>query len=159
MATKNKAVKEAPKSVVESPSANPFSDIEVVTLDDPAIDLEKSDITQYSKTRDLKHLTFKEGTHPIFFAIKRLPVSQYISIRNVRFNQILQEGLVFLYACQSYRQGSQTYKAEIDISTNMATDAWLTQIQDEIGAVALSELLFVAERLQNLSKRDSLFLH
>ena len=51
---------------------DPNEEVKMVSISDPAIDFEKSDLEAYSEKRDLSLLKFKEGCTPTFFFIKNL---------------------------------------------------------------------------------------
>jgi hypothetical protein len=54
----------------------PLDEYPVISQEDPAIDLEKSNIEEYKKTLDQKHLVFKLNEKPTVFWLKPLTVHQ-----------------------------------------------------------------------------------
>jgi len=60
----------------------------VVSIDDPAINLDKSNITAYSDSQDLKHLSFKEGEEPTVFHLGTITYMKFSEIkdRHIKFD-------------------------------------------------------------------------
>lgn len=136
-------------------SENPFKAIQVTTIDDPAIDLDKSNLVEYAKTRDMSNLKFKEGQVPYLFKIEKIPTSTLIRWNSLATPDAL-DGMIFLATCKEYIDADGVeHKAEL--KNDMAMDSWLDQIQEEVGYEALAELIKVAARFQKLSKRDRSF--
>jgi hypothetical protein len=50
-----------------------------VCSSDPAIDLHKSNLDRYVVTRDLAHLVFHPGKHPVYYVLKRPPTNLVVS--------------------------------------------------------------------------------
>lgn len=59
---------------------DPKAEFKYVSLEDSAIDPEKSDLEQYQKDYNIKHLVFKEGEHPDYFILKNLPAVKYTGL-------------------------------------------------------------------------------
>jgi len=51
---------------------DPKAEHKYVVLADPAIDAEKSNLDEYKKDHDIKHLVFKEGEFPTYFILKNI---------------------------------------------------------------------------------------
>lgn len=136
-------------------SDNPFKAIQVTTIDDPAIDVDNSNLIEYAKTRDIAHLKFKEGQVPYLFKIEKIPTSTLIRWNSLATPDAL-DGMIFLATCKEYTDADGV-KHEAELKNDMALDSWLDQIQMEIGYDALAELIKVAARFQKLSKRDRSF--
>jgi len=56
--------------------------LKVVSTDDPAIDLDKSDVESYKKAHDLKHLSFKSGEEPTYFHLGTITFMKFAEIKD-----------------------------------------------------------------------------
>ena len=52
--------------------------IKVVSIYDPAIDLDHSDMDAYCASRDVKHLRFHKGKQPAVFSVRKIPRSVHV---------------------------------------------------------------------------------
>lgn len=76
----------------------PNTPIEVVSVNDPAINVAASNLEEYARTRDLQNIKFVEGVEPDRFWIKRLTVEQMAFLESttntvVRLTWVIKEGL------------------------------------------------------------------
>ncbi len=56
--------------------------LEIVSVNDPAIDPEKSDTSAYSDTHDKKHLSFIEGEEPTIFHLGTISFMKFAEIKD-----------------------------------------------------------------------------
>lgn len=63
-------------------SHDPYAQVKIVSIKDPAIDRDKSDLEAYAKTKDLSHLKFKDGEEPSFFVLGSIPYHLKNKIRD-----------------------------------------------------------------------------
>lgn len=56
--------------------------LKVVSTNDPAIDLNKSDVESYNKSHDLKHLSFKAGEEPTYFEMGTITFMKFAEIKD-----------------------------------------------------------------------------
>ena len=56
--------------------------LEVVSTDDPAIDLKKSDVDAYKDSHDMKHLSFIEGEQPTVFHLGTITFMKFAEIKD-----------------------------------------------------------------------------
>jgi len=56
--------------------------VEIISADDPAIDLDKSDIEAYKTSQDIKHLSFIEGEQPSVFHIGTISYMKFSEIKD-----------------------------------------------------------------------------
>lgn len=133
--------------------------IEIVTLDDPAIDLARSNLVEYSKTRNIEHLVFKDGLKPVYFTLQRLSTDMLLRLREFgKGDKVTYSYLLFLAACQQYRIDAETVSAVMLENTKLANDEWIETIRDEFGLGALEELINVCYIYQSNSKRNAAFI-
>ena len=133
--------------------------VEVVTLDDPAIDLARSNLLEYSRTRNIDHLVFKDELEPVYFILQRLSTDMLLRLREFgKGDKVTYSYLVFLAACQQYRIGAETVSAVMLDNTKLANDEWIETIRDEFGIAALEELINVCYIYQSNSKRNAVFI-
>lgn len=139
-------------------TTSPFTILNVITCDDPAIDLEKTNIEEYAKERDLSKVKFLEGKTPSIFKIEKISASVMIRLLNLFPAGDSANAVLFLASCKEFTTSDgQEVKAD-GIVSNMAPDSWLDKVQEEVGYEGLIELMTVAARFQKLSKRDKSFL-
>lgn len=132
---------------------------QVVTLDDPAIDIINSNLNEYAKTRSLEHLKFIEGSQPVMFQMKRLGTDMLLRLRDYSKNdKTTFQYLCFLAACTEYKIGEEIFKATLISNISLAEDSWLDTLREEFGFEAVEELIAVAQKLQTHSKRNPFFL-
>ncbi len=56
--------------------------LKVVSIDDPAIEIEKSDVEAYKDSHDIKHLNFKKDEQPSFFYIGTISFMKFSEIKD-----------------------------------------------------------------------------
>ena len=56
--------------------------LKVVSVDDPAIDLDKSDTAAYIDSHNLKHLSFKDSEEPTYFHIGTISFMTFSEIKD-----------------------------------------------------------------------------
>lgn len=142
--------------VMTNPS--PFSVLNVVTCDDPAIDLEQTNIEEYAKDRDLSKVKFLTGKQPSIFKVEKISASVMIRLVNLFPVGDSANAVLFLASCKEFTNSSGEKVEAEGIVNGMAPDSWLDQVQEEVGYEGLIELMSVAARFQKLSKRDRSFL-
>jgi len=56
--------------------------LKVVSTDDPAIDLDKSDVSAYIDSHNLEHLSFKAGEEPTYFHMGTITFMKFAEIKD-----------------------------------------------------------------------------
>lgn len=64
---------------------DPSKTIKTVSVLDPAIDKENSDIDKFEKTHNLEYLKFLKGEHPTYFLIKNVSTTEQASIQEAHY--------------------------------------------------------------------------
>ena len=59
--------------------------IKIVSLEDPSINLEKSNIEKYDETLDIKHLAFNEGETPTYFLVGNISEGTQAAIQDKHY--------------------------------------------------------------------------
>lgn len=133
--------------------------LQVITLDDPAIDVFNSDLVEYSKTRNLESLKLNEGMLPVIFKMKRLSTDMLLRLRDYsKGDKVTHHYLCFLASCNEYSIGDEITKATLISNTSLAEDSWLDKLREEFGMQAVEELVMVAHKLQTHSRRNPFFI-
>jgi len=130
---------------------------------DPAIDTEKSDLSEYAKTRDEKHLVFLPDTRPNYFFVKKVPAAYILSLKDNSFGTNLTKTLLFTVACHRIELGDgsvmeaelKTQKIQGGNSIELpTTDKWVTEVCEEFGLEAVLEIGQVALDFGSLGKKN-----
>jgi hypothetical protein len=137
---------------------DPFSPLRIVSIQDPALDLESmgDDVAEYVKTRDESLLKFKLGMKPTIATIGSITMGYLVEAVYSSPNAKTQATIAFLGAVheietpekkltpKKLEQGA--YKQQI------ASDEWLDLVRDHIGANAILEFGRVAIKRAELPK-------
>lgn len=135
------------------------TELSVCTFNDPAIDMQHSDLLEYTKTRDVSHLKFHEGMEPVFFTVKRITTDMLLRLKEFgKGDRATYRYLCFLTACTEYKIGEVKHEAKLIQNTTVAEDKWIDELRIEFGMDVVEELVDVAYKFQTLSKRNPLFV-
>ena len=66
--------------------------LKIVSIDDPAIEIEKSDIEAYKDSHDLKHLSFKKDEQPSVFYLGTISFMTFSKIKDRHISFDLASG-------------------------------------------------------------------
>jgi len=66
--------------------------LKIVSIDDPAIEIEKSDIEAYKDSHDLKHLSFKKDEQPSMFHLGTISFMTFSKIKDRHISFDLASG-------------------------------------------------------------------
>jgi hypothetical protein len=66
--------------------------LKIVSIDDPAIEIEKSDIEAYKDSHDLKHLSFKKDEQPSMFHLGTISFMTFSEIKDRHISFDLASG-------------------------------------------------------------------
>lgn len=131
---------------------------------DAAIDLERSDIQQYAKTRDEKHLVFSDGSAPDRFVIRKLNPSEIATINDLYAARPNQKALLaFMLAVQqielsdgSVMEITKEEMVETVVGGKKVTapgDKWIERVIGEFSYDSVLEIGQVAIDFAGLGKR------
>jgi hypothetical protein len=130
---------------------------------DPAIDLDKSNISEYAKTRDLKHLTFLDGMQPTFFVVKKVPATYVMSLGDQGMGPNLKKAIMFSASCHRVELGeggvmeAELKEQKIGGAQTIqlpASDSWVTEITEEFGLDTVLEVGQVSIDFASLGKKN-----
>lgn len=137
---------------------DPFSPLRIVSIQDPALDLESmgDDVAEYVKTRDESLLKFKLGMKPTWATIGNITVPYLVDAIYATRNEKMQASIAFISAVHEIETPEKkltpkklepaAYKQQI------ASDEWLDVVRDHIGANAILEFGRVAIKRAELPK-------
>jgi hypothetical protein len=136
-----------------------------VRLNDPAIDRdhEDCDVAEYAKTRDEKHLRFKDGAKPARFTLVAPPAAYVVATlnRNYEGNPELRYWFAFLAGCHKVTLPSGEVLVPKKFDKGMAYDAriadsksWTQTIANHFGLSVITEMGRAIIELANMSPED-----
>lgn len=143
---------------------DPLAPLDAVRLNDPAIDTDNDecDVNEYAKTRDEKHLRFKEGMKPARFTLTPPPSAYVLAVLNRSYdgNADLKFWFAFLAGCHKVTLPS----GEVIVPKRfekMAYDArqadpksWTQTITNHFGTKVITEMGRAICELANMSPED-----
>lgn len=129
---------------------NALSNVFVISANDPAINKSKSQIDEYVKTYDRKHLVFNDGSKPVVFELQPIPIEyQFSVLESPTFHPQFKAYQAFKIACVKVMLPNgdvltpkETY--EYDKEVRFARDDWAASIRSRLGAKTIVEIGNVA---------------
>jgi hypothetical protein len=144
---------------------DPLAPLDCVRLNDPAIDRdhEDTDVAEYAKTRDVKHLRFKEGMKPALFTLHAPPAAYVMASLNRHYEGApdLKFWFAFLAGCHKVTTANGEVLVPKKFDKGMAYDAriadnksWTQTIANHFGTGPIVEMGRVIVELANMSPED-----
>lgn len=120
-----------------------LSTIEVIPLHDVAIDLVRSDLSEYARTRDLAHVVLTDGARPERWWIRPLTLSERRAIRSLATDEDRYEGAFVRGVVRGeWRDRAGAWRSYVRADEAPMRDDVLGEIPEasvlEIGMVALA---------------------
>lgn len=143
---------------------DPLAPLDAVRLNDPAIDRdhENCDVNEYAKTRDVKHLVFREGMKPALFTLVAPPSAFVISVLNRQYdgNADLKFWFAFLAGCHKITLPSgevlvpKRFEKVAYEARQADPKSWTQTVKNHFGIGAINEMGRAIVELANMSPED-----
>ena len=141
---------------------DPLGNLETVTVTDPAIDTDASDLVAFQQSRDLKHLVFHADKTPAVFTVTPPAAAYTFSVLNRDWDGRPQMGewLAFMACCHSVKLPSGEVLVpkrfeKVAYDMRCADEkSWSQTISNHFGIGVILEIGKVAKDLGNLRPGD-----
>jgi|APGre2960657404_1045060.scaffolds.fasta_scaffold197971_2 hypothetical protein len=138
-----------------------FQQIKAVRIsagnEDPAIDLEKTDVLKYMTTRDLVDLAFIEGQQPDVFVLDRLSSNMMMNLSDRQQSRDIKAVIAFTAGCHRIELNDGTVLEPTEFHAGkekVAKESWIVTVSEELGFPAVLEMGDLIIRMSQMGKRS-----
>lgn len=126
--------------------------------EDPAIDMNKTELLKYLQSRDVSDLVLLDGMQPDLFVLDRLSTQTMLALSNRSTSSDLMAVTAFLAGCHRVELSDGTVLQPSEYlpgnAAKVAADSWIATVAEEVGFPVVLEMGRLVLKLSSLGKRN-----